>query len=32
MEEEGDNLLSSDCFLSRAENYSLHKAMVDHDQ
>ena len=32
MEKEGSNLLGDDRFLGRAENYPLHKAMVDHNQ
>ena len=32
MEKEGGYSLSSDCFLCGAENYPLHKAMVDHGQ
>ena len=32
VEEEGGYSFSGDCFLSWAENYPLHKAMVDHDQ
>ena len=32
MEKEGGYPLSGDCFLGRAENYPLSKAMVDHNQ
>ena len=32
MKEKGDYPFGSDRFLSGAENYPLHKAMVDHDQ
>ena len=31
VEKETGYPFSSDCFLSRAENYPLHKAMVNHD-
>ena len=32
MEEKGDYPFGGDRFLSGAENYPLHKAMVNHDQ
>ena len=32
MEEKSSYPFSSDCFLGRAEDYPLHKAVVDHDQ
>ena len=32
VEKEGSYSLSSDGFLSRAENYPLSKAMVNHDK
>ena len=32
MEKEGSYSFSGDCFLGRAENYPLCKAMVDHNQ
>ena len=32
MKEKGGYSLCSDCFLGRAENYPLCKAMVNHDQ
>ena len=32
VEEEGSYPFSGDCFLSGAENYPLHKPMVDHNQ